>query len=467
MAKQEKQYDVMVVGGGPGGYVAAIRAAQLGLSTAVVEEKRLGGICLNWGCIPTKALLKGAEVAQTLRELDRFGFSADNIRFDIGKLVRHSRSAADKLAAGVGYLMKKNGVDVIEGRARLAGKCRLQVQQEGRQHNYRTDHIILATGARPRELPGIAIDGERVWSYFEAMVPESLPESLLVIGSGAIGVEFASLYNDLGVDVTLVEVVDRILPAEDPEIAQQAQRSFARRGIRIHTGTRVSEVTRSGDTLSCRLQGDNIDETLTVERAILAVGVQGNIEDLGLEDLGVETANGFIKADEWGRTNVVGLYAIGDVAGPPCLAHKASHEGVTCVEKLAGVESAHALDKNDIPACTYCRPQVASIGLTQAEAESSGRSVKIGRFDLAASGKAVATGDNHGLVKTVFDAATGELLGAHMFGPEVTEQIQGFGIARTLESTEEELARTVFPHPTVSEAMHEAVLDAMNRPINQ
>jgi len=460
-------YDVMVVGGGPGGYVAAIRAAQLGLKTAVVEEKRLGGICLNWGCIPTKALLRGADIAHTLRDLDRFGFSADNISFDIARLVRHSRLAADRLAAGVGYLMKKNGVSVIEGHARLDGKCRLAVEKGGKTDGYRADHIILATGARPRELPGIAIDGERVWSYFEAMVPEFLPASLLVIGSGAIGTEFASLYNDLGVDVTLVEVLDQILPQEDNEIAAVARRSFEKRGIRIHTGARVEELAPDGDGLRCRIRGNGVDELLDVDRAILAVGVQGNIEALGLEELGAETQDGFIRTDEWGRTNVVGLYAIGDVSGPPCLAHKASHEGVACVEKLAGVDSAHALDRNAVPGCTYCRPQVASLGMTEAEAEACGRAIRVGRFNLAASGKAVALAETEGLVKTVFDAATGELLGAHMIGPEVTEQIQGFGIARTLEGTEEDLINTIFPHPTLSEAMHEAVLDAMDRPMNQ
>jgi dihydrolipoamide dehydrogenase len=460
-------YDVIVVGGGPGGYVAAIRAAQLGLDTAVVEEKHLGGICLNWGCIPTKALLRGADIAHTLREMQRFGFSAGDTGFDIAGLVRHSRATAKKLAAGVGYLMKKNGIDVIDGRARLTGKHRLAVDAEGRSGVYKADHIILATGARPRELPGIAIDGERVWSYFQAMVPEALPGSLLVIGAGAIGVEFASMYNDLGVEVTLVEALGQILPAEDAEIAAVARRAFEKRGMAIHTATRVEALTVKNGGLQGRLKGPDVDETVAVDRAILAVGVQGNIEGLGLEEVGVETNNGFIKADPWGRTNVVGLYAIGDVAGPPCLAHKASHEGVICVEALAGLGNVHPLDRDAIPACTYCRPQVASVGMTQAQAEGGGRAVKVGRFNLAASGKALAIDEAEGMVKTVFDAATGELLGAHMVGPEVTEQIQGFSIARTLEGTEEDLARTVFPHPTVSEAMHEAVLDAMDRPLNQ
>ena len=460
-------YDVIVVGGGPGGYVAAIRAAQLGLNTAVVEEKHLGGICLNWGCIPTKALLRGADIAHTLREMHTFGFSAADTGFDVAGLVRHSRATAERLAAGVGYLMKKNGIDVIEGRARLAGKHRLAVEAQGRSGDYKADHIILATGARPRELPGIRMDGQRVWSYFQAMVPEVLPASLLVIGAGAIGVEFASLYNDLGVEVTLVEALGQILPAEDTEIAAVARRAFERRGIKIHTQTRVEELVIQGEGLAARLRGPGVDESITVARAILAVGVQGNIEGLGLEQLGVQTRNGFIQVDPWGRTSAVGVYAIGDVTGPPCLAHKASHEGVICVEALAGTGNVHPLDRDAIPACTYCRPQVASVGMTQAQAEAGGRAVRVGRFNLAASGKALAIDEAEGMVKTVFDAATGELLGAHMIGPEVTEQIQGFSIARALEGTEEDLARTVFPHPTVSEAMHEAVLDAMDRPLNQ
>ena len=460
-------YDVIVVGGGPGGYVAAIRAAQLGLNTVVVEEKDLGGICLNWGCIPTKALLRGADIAHTLREMHTFGFSAADTGFDVTGLVRHSRATAERLAAGVGYLMKKNGIDVIPGRARLAGKHRLEVEADGKTAGYKADHIILATGARPRQLPGLVPDGKRVWTYFEAMVPEALPGSLLVIGSGAIGVEFASLYNDLGVDVTLVEVLGQILPVEDAEIAAIARRAFEKRGIKIHTQTRVEKLVTQGEGLAARLEGPGVDESIAVERAILAVGVEGNIEGLGLEEQGVQTRNGFIQVDPWGRTNAVGLYAIGDVTGPPCLAHKASHEGVVCVEALAGVGNVHPLDRDGIPACTYCRPQVASVGMTQAQAEAGGRDLRIGRFNLAASGKAVAIDEAEGMVKTIFDAATGELLGAHMIGPEVTEQIQGFSIARTLEGTEEDLVRTVFPHPTVSEAMHEAVLDAMDRPVNQ
>jgi len=462
------KFDVIVVGGGPGGYVAAIRAAQLGLKTAVVEDKHLGGICLNWGCIPTKALLKGAEVAHSLKHLDQFGFSVENVQFDIKKLVQHSRGASSRLTDGIAYLMKKNKIAVIDGRAKVTDKCALTVTHTSGSSDYQADHIILATGARPRNLPGIEADGDRVWTYFEAMVPEELPTSLLVIGSGAIGVEFASLYNDLGVDVTVVEVLDQMMPVEDIEVSTLAEKSFKKRGIKVKTGTKVTALDKGAEAVTCTLESARGDvETVTVDRVILAAGIQGNIEDLGLEELGVETDRSFIKADEWGRTNLVGLYAIGDVAGPPCLAHKASHEGVICVEKLAGLPNVHPLDKDKVPACTYCRPQVASVGMTESEAKAAGHPLKVGRFNYQANGKALAMGDNEGFVKTVFDANTGELLGAHMIGPEVTEQIQGFGIAQTLEATEEDLMHTIFAHPTLSEAMHEAVLDAYHRSLHQ
>lgn len=463
-----ERYDVVVVGGGPGGYTAAIRSAQLGLATALVEEKRLGGICLNWGCIPTKALLKGAEIAHMLTDLDRFGFRAENIRFDLARLVQHSRAATDRLAVGVDYLMQKNGITVVEGRARLMGKNALSVRDKsGKEVQYASRHIILATGARPRQLPNVRIDGERVWSYFEAMVPESLPASLLVVGSGAIGVEFASFYADLGVAVTLVEIRDQILPAEDAEIAARARRAFEARGIRVHTAMQVVEVHGVDDELEVRLRGGRGGELVNVERIILAVGVRGNIEDLGLEAVGVQTRDDFIDVDEWGRTNVIGVYAIGDVTGPPCLAHRAAHGGVICVERLAGVPGVRPLAAEGLPACTYCRPQIARVGMTQAAAEGSGRHVRVGRFDLTASGKGIISGDHQGMVKTVLDAESGELLGAHMIGPEVTELIHGFSIARTAEATDEDLARAIFPHPTISEAMHEAVLDAMQRSLNQ
>ena len=461
-------FDLIVVGGGPGGYVAAIRAAQLGLSTALVEKQHLGGICLNWGCIPTKALLKGAEVAHTLAHAADYGFTTGEVSFDLKRLVKHSRDVAGRLSGGIGYLMQKNGITVIDGRARLIGKGKLAVDTGGKEVEYRGDHIILATGARPKALPGIEPDGKLVWSYFEAMVPEELPQSLLVIGSGAIGVEFSSLYNDLGVDVTLVEVLDSIMPVEDAEISAFAQQQFERRGIKVRTSTRVEGLECGENSVTCKLvAADGNEESIIVDRVILSAGIQGNIENLGLEELGVETQGNFIATDPWCRTNVAGLYAIGDVAGAPCLAHKASHEGVVCVEKLAGVADVHPLDKSRVPGCTYCRPQVASVGMTEAQARAGGRAVNVGRFNLQANGKALAIGEAQGFVKTVFDTRSGELLGAHMIGPEVTEQIQGFGLAQSLEATDMDLAHTVFAHPTLSEAMHESVLDALGQAIHQ
>lgn len=462
------KFDVVVVGGGPGGYVAAIRAAQLGLSTALVEKQHLGGICLNWGCIPTKALLKGAEVAHTLAHAADFGFELSQIQFDIQKLVKHSRDVSARLRDGIGFLLKKNKVTVFEGFARLTDVGKLSVSGEQGEKALSASHIILATGARPRSLPGISPDGKRVWSYFEAMVPESLPKSLLVIGSGAIGVEFASLYRSLGSEVTLVEVQEQVMPTEDAEVSALAERRFRQQGMDVRTATKVTELTRHDDSVTCTLESNQGEsETMAVERVILAAGIQGNIEDIGLESLGVATEGSFIRTDDWCQTNVVGLYAIGDVAGPPCLAHKASHEAIICVEKLAGVSGVHPLDKNRVPGCTYCTPQVASVGMTEADAKAAGRAVKVGRFHLQGNGKALAIADSEGFVKTLFDADTGELLGAHMIGPEVTEQIQGFGIAQALEATEAELIHTVFAHPTLSEAMHESVLDAMNRAIHQ
>ncbi len=461
-------FDLIVVGGGPGGYVAAIRAAQLGLKTALVEKQHLGGICLNWGCIPTKALLKGAEVAHTLAHAADFGFTTGEVNFDIKRLVRHSRDVSAKLTGGIAYLMQKNGITVIDGTARLTAKGTLSVLAETGESAYKADHIILATGARPRALPGIEPDGKLIWTYFEAIVPETLPESLLVVGSGAIGVEFSSLYNDLGVDVTLIEVMDTIMPAEDAEVAAFAHKQFEQRGIKVKTSTRIESLEKGDDSVTCLLTGkDGSSETLTFDRLILCAGIQGNIENIGLEDLGIETDSSFIKTDEWCRTNAVGIYAIGDVSGPPCLAHKASHEGIICVEKLAGVDGVHPLDKSRVPGCTYCRPQVASVGMTEAEARSRGHAVKVGRFNYQGNGKALAIGEADGFVKTLFDANSGELLGAHMIGPEVTEQIQGFGIAQSLEATEQELMHTVFAHPTLSEAMHEAVLDACGQAIHQ
>ncbi|MGI1848844.1 dihydrolipoyl dehydrogenase [Rhodococcus sp. SJ] len=463
-----EKYDVLVVGSGPGGYVAAIRAAQHGLRTAVVERDRLGGICLNWGCIPTKALLHGADVAHTLANLRPLGFSASGVEFDMARLVEFSRSVSGRLSDGIGYLMKKNGIDVVRGSARLLDKGVVAVTAADESvSEYRADHVILATGARPRSVPGVVPDGDRVWTYFEALVPSELPKSLLVIGSGAIGVEFASLYNDLGTDVTLVEVAPQIMPVEDAAVAGHVRRQFEKRGIRIHTGASVSELTvgTNAVTVAVRSADGTIDES-TVDRVLVAAGIQGNVEDLGLEELGVEVDRGFVTTDQWCRTTAFGVYAIGDVAGAPCLAHKASHEAVLCVDRLAGADHVRPLDRDYVPGCTYARPQVASLGLTEERARATGRRLQIGQFDLQASGKALAIGEADGFVKTIFDADSGELLGAHMVGPDVTEQIQGFGIARSVEATADDLAEVVFAHPTLSEAMHESVLAALGRPIN-
>ncbi|MEZ7236407.1 dihydrolipoyl dehydrogenase [Rhodococcus sp. GXMU-t2271] len=463
-----EKYDVIVVGSGPGGYVAAIRAAQHGLRTAVVERDRLGGICLNWGCIPTKALLHGADVAHTLANLRPLGFSASGVEFDMSRLVEFSRSVSGRLSDGIGYLMRKNGIDVVRGSARLLDKGVVAVTAADESvSEYRADHVILATGARPRSVPGVVPDGDRVWTYFDALVPPELPKSLLVIGSGAIGIEFASLYNDLGTDITLVELAPQIMPIEDAAVAGHVRRQFEKRGIRIHTGASVSELTvgTNAVTVAVRSADGTIDES-TVDRVLVAAGIQGNVEDLGLEELGVEVDRGFVTTDQWCRTTAFGVYAIGDVAGAPCLAHKASHEAVLCVDKLAGADHVRPLDRDYVPGCTYARPQVASLGLTEERARATGRRLQIGQFDLQASGKALAIGEADGFVKTIFDADSGELLGAHMVGPDVTEQIQGFGIARSLEATADDLAEVVFAHPTLSEAMHESVLAALGRPIN-
>ena len=460
-------YDIVVVGGGPGGYVAAIRAAQLGLRAAVAERDKLGGICLNWGCIPTKALLKGAEVAHDLSEMQHLGFHAENVSFDIKALVKHSRDVSGRLSGGVEYLLKKNNVDVLRGTARLSGPNQLQITSSTGERECTAAHIILATGARPRSLPGVNVDGKRIWTYFEAMVPEQLPKSLLVVGSGAIGVEFASLYRDLGTDVTIVELDDRLLPAEDKDISEFVYKQFERRGMALHTATSLQSVEERKNSVSCTLKSA-AGEThrVTVERVLVAVGVQGNVEDLGLEELGVQVERGFIRTDEWYRTSAPGLYAIGDVTGAPCLAHKASHEGVICVEKIAGLNNVKPLKKSHVPGCTYSRPQVASLGLTEDQAKRLGKRVRVGRFNYSANGKALAIREEAGFVKVVFDEDSGELLGGHMVGAEATEQIQGFGIAQTLEATEHELIETMFSHPTLSEAMHEAVLDAFGKAIH-
>jgi dihydrolipoamide dehydrogenase len=474
-------YDLIVIGAGPGGYVAAIRAAQLGLKTAIVEREHLGGICLNWGCIPTKALLRSADVYRLALSASEYGLNVAAPGFDIEKIVKRSREVAGKLNSGVGFLLKKNKIATIFGEATIVARGELQVEQTRKTPvapqfpppagalgagRYQAKHIIVATGARPRVLPGLEADGRLVWTYFDALKPQSLPKSLLVVGAGAIGVEFASFYRTFGVEVTLVEALDRILPAEDAEIAALARKAFEKQGIAIHTSTRVDTLEKGADDVVATLKGaDGKTQRVAASRLLSAAGVVANVENLGLEALGVALERGAIKIDGVGRTSVPGIYAIGDVAGGPMLAHKAEHEGVSCVEAIAG-QGAHALDKSRVPGCTYCHPQIASVGLTEAQATEGGRAVKIGRFPLRANGKAIALGEPEGLVKTIFDAKSGRLLGAHLIGAEATELIQGFVIAMGLETTEEDLMRTIFPHPTLSEAMHESVLDAFARAIH-
>ena len=459
--------DLIIIGGGPGGYVAAIRASQLGMKVTLVEKAHLGGICLNWGCIPTKALLRSAEVGTLINHAGDYGFTVQGVSFDLTKIVDRSRKVAAQLAGGVKHLLKKNKVEVVDGTAKLLGKAQVEVSKDGlKTGTLSAKHIIIATGARARSLPGMEPDGLLVWTYREAMMPTALPKSLLVVGSGAIGIEFASFYRALGVDVTVVEVMDRVLPVEDEEISAFARKSFEKRGMKILTGATVKQLERGKDSVTATIaQGAN-STTLTVERVIMAVGITGNIEHIGLENTAVKTDRGHIVIDQWGATGEPGVYAIGDVAGPPWLAHKASHEGVICVERIAGVKGLHPLDAGNIPGCTYCSPQVASVGMTEAKAKAAGYAVKTGKFNLIGNGKAIAMGEPEGFIKTVFDAKTGALFGAHMIGPEVTEMIQGYVIARTLETTEQELMHTVFPHPTISESMHEAVLDAYGKVIH-
>ncbi len=462
----ETEFDVVVIGGGPGGYVAAIRATQLGMKTALVEREHLGGICLNWGCIPTKALLRTSEVHHILQHLDEFGMSAKDISFDIGKIVKRSRNVAKQLNQGVAHLLKKNKVTVFDGSGGLAGQGTVAITTpNGKKQDVKAKHIIVATGARARTLPGLEPDGKRIWTYREAMVPEEMPKSLLVVGSGAIGMEFASFYSDLGADVTIVEVMDRILPVEDAEISDLARKSFEAQGMTIHTGAKVNGLKAVSDDVAADLEIDGKAQTVKFDRAILAVGIVGNVEDIGIENTSIVVDKAHVVVNEWLETGEKGVFAIGDLVGPPWLAHKASHEGVICVEHITGLET-HPLDTSNIPGCTYCRPQIASVGLTEASAIEQGYDVKVGRFPFMANGKAIALGDPEGQVKTVFDAKTGELLGAHMIGPEVTEMIQGYTVARTSEATEAELMHTVFPHPTLSEAMHEAALDSYGRVIH-
>ena len=462
----DTSFDILIIGSGPGGYIAAIRAAQLGFKTAIIEREHLGGICLNWGCIPTKALLRSSEIYHLLHRLDEFGFSAKDIVFDLKKIVERSRKVAARLSNGVAFLMKKNKITVFDGTARLKAKGKIAVTgKDGKPlPDLTAKHIILATGARARTLPGLEPDGKLIWTYKEAMVPDVMPKSLLVIGSGAIGIEFASFFNTLGAKTTVVEVLDRILPVEDEEVSAFARKSFEKQGMKIHTGAKVEALKAGDNSVEAKLTlAKGKSETLAVDRAVLAIGITGNVETIGLEELGVKVEKGHVVIDPYCRTNVDGIYAIGDLVGPPWLAHKAMHEGVLCVEKIAGVEGVHPLDVTNVPGCTYCWPQVASIGLTEAAAKAAGHEVKVGKFPYQGNGKAIALGEVEGFIKTVFDAKTGELLGAHMIGAEVTELIQGYAIAKTLETTEAELIETIFPHPTLSEMMHEAVLDAYGR----
>jgi dihydrolipoamide dehydrogenase len=434
------------------------------MKTAIVEREHLGGICLNWGCIPTKALLRSSEIYHLLHRLDEFGFSAGDIKFDLGKIVERSRKVAGRLSGGVGYLMKKHKIQVIDGSAKLKGKggTLAITGKDGKpQPDITAKNIIIATGARARTLPGLEPDGKLIWTYKEALVPDTMPKSLLVVGSGAIGIEFASFFRTLGSEVTVVELLDRVLPVEDEEISTFARKQFEKQGMKIHTSAKVEGLKPGNGKVEARLVlKDGKSETQSFDRVILAVGITGNVENLGLEEAGVKVERGHITIDPYGFTGVPGVYAIGDVAGPPWLAHKAMHEGVICVEKIAGLNDVHPMDTKNIPGCTYCMPQVASVGLTEKAAKAAGHEVKVGRFPYAGNGKAIALGETEGLVKTVFDAKTGELLGAHMIGAEVTELIQGYTIGKTLETTEAELMHTIFPHPTLSEMMHEAVLDA-------
>ncbi|MBY6166277.1 dihydrolipoyl dehydrogenase [Pseudooceanicola nitratireducens] len=458
-------YDFLVIGAGPGGYVAAIRAAQLGLKAAVVEREHLGGICLNWGCIPTKALLRSSEVFHLMHRAKEFGLSADKIDYDLPAVVKRSRGVAKQMEGGVKHLLKKNKVDVVMGEARLAGKGKVSVKTDKGTEEISAKHIVLATGARARELPGLEADGDLVWTYKHALNPPRMPKKLLVIGSGAIGIEFASFYNTLGADTTVVEVMDRVLPVEDAEISAFAKKQFEKQGMKIMEKSMVKQLDRAKGKVTAHIEAGGKVEKVEFDTVISAVGIVGNVENLGLEEAGVKVDRTHVVADEYCRTGVDGVYAIGDVAGAPWLAHKASHEGVLVAEFAAGGHP-HPIKPNSIAGCTYCHPQVASVGLTEAKAKEQGYKVKVGKFPFIGNGKAVALGEPEGLVKTVFDEMTGELLGAHMVGAEVTELIQGYVVGRALETTEEDLMNTVFPHPTLSEMMHESVLAAYGRAIH-
>ncbi len=470
----DTNFDIIIIGSGPGGYVTAIRAAQLGYKTAIIERDFLGGICSNWGCIPTKALLRSAEIYHYMQHAKDYGLKADNVGFDAAAIIKRSRGVAGRMNSGVGFLMKKNKVSVIWGEAAIdaPGKITVKASKTPAPKDalgpgaYAAKHIIVATGARPRALPGLEPDKKLVWTYFEAMNPDKMPKSLLVVGSGAIGIEFASFYRTLGAEVTVVEVLPQILPVEDSEIAAFARKQFEKQGMKIMSGAKVTKLDKKADSVTATIDdGKGKTSEITVDRVIAAVGVVGNVENLGLEKLGVKIERGTITIDGFCKTNVPGIYAIGDVAGPPMLAHKAEHEGVICVEAIKGMQP-HPMDKRMIPGCTYCAPQVASVGLTEQAAKDQKFDVRVGRFPFIGNGKAVALGEDQGMVKTIFDKKTGQLLGAHLVGPEVTELIQGFVVAMNLETTEEELMHSIFPHPTLSETMKESVLDAYGRVLN-
>ncbi|WP_424974454.1 dihydrolipoyl dehydrogenase [Dinoroseobacter sp. S124A] len=459
-------FDLVVIGAGPGGYVAAIRAAQLGLRTAIVEREHMGGICLNWGCIPTKAMLRSSEVFHLMHRAKEFGLKADGIGYDLAAVVKRSRAIAKQLNSGVSHLMKKNKVTVVMGAAKLAGKGRVEVTGEGGSRILNAPNIVLATGARARELPGLEADGDLVWTYKHALTPPRMPKKLLVIGSGAIGIEFASFYNTLGCETTVVEVMDRILPVEDAEISAFAKKQFKAQGMTILEKAKVAKLDRAKDSVTAHIEQGGKTSQSQFDTVISAVGIVGNTEDLGLEALGVQIDRSHVVTDAYCRTGVEGVYAIGDLAGAPWLAHKASHEGVMVAELIAGQADVHPVSPESIAGCTYCHPQIASVGLTEAKAREAGHDIKVGRFPFIGNGKAIALGEPEGMIKTVFDAKTGELLGAHMVGAEVTELIQGYVVGRQLETTEADLMATVFPHPTLSEMMHESVLDAYGRAVH-
>jgi dihydrolipoamide dehydrogenase len=465
MQMAAKTFDMIVIGAGPGGYVAAIRAAQLGLKVVCVEREHLGGICLNWGCIPTKAMLRSAEVFHLMHRAKDFGLKAEGIGYDLNAVVQRSRGVAKQLSGGIGHLFKKNKVTSIMGEATISGKGRVTVRTDKGTEELEAKAIVVATGARARELPGLEADGDLVWTYKHALLPPRMPKELLVIGSGAIGIEFASFYNTLGARTTVVEVMDRILPVEDAEISAFAKKQFIKQGMTILEKATVRKLDRANGKVTAHIEAGGKTETRDFDTVISAVGIVGNVENLGLEALGVKIDRTHVVTDEYCRTGVEGLYAIGDIAGPPWLAHKASHEGVMVAELIAGLHP-HPIKPNSIAGCTYCQPQVASVGLTEEKAKAAGHQVKVGRFPFIGNGKAIALGEPEGMIKTVFDAKTGELLGAHMVGAEVTELIQGYVVGRTLETTEAELMETVFPHPTLSEMMHEAVLDAYGRALH-